>query len=138
MRPLLPLPSLIKNKTKKHSFPSSFIWFLSTKVISDFLHYCKMKFQSVSACLGLFFGIAVAQSTTTSSLSSSSTGLPTFVSQLPTCALDCLPTVGTEIGCAVGDFKCLCSSGGSLVAHMGTCILKKKQNTCSTDDVTRK
>ncbi|ATZ56478.1 hypothetical protein BCIN_13g03160 [Botrytis cinerea B05.10] len=93
-----------------------------------------MKFQSVSAFVGLL-SIAAAATTTTSSVSSSSTSLSTAVSQLPTCAQECLPTVGTEIGCSVGDFECMCSSSGSLVAHMGTCILKK--NDCSSDDITK-
>lgn len=95
--------------------------------------FCKMKFQSVSAFVGLL-SIAAAATTTTSSVSSSSTSLSTAVSKLPTCAQECLPTVGTEIGCSVGDFECMCSSSGSLVAHMGTCILKK--NDCSSDDIT--
>ncbi|KAG4434085.1 hypothetical protein IFR05_010445 [Cadophora sp. M221] len=94
-----------------------------------------MQLQFISS--SLFLAIAAAQTTTTSSATSSSTGLPALVAQLPSCALDCLPTVGTEIGCAVGDFKCMCSNGGSLVSHMGQCILKKKVNTCSTENVSQ-
>ncbi|KZL78204.1 CFEM domain-containing protein [Colletotrichum tofieldiae] len=84
--------------------------------------------------IALTFGLATAQSTITSSATSTATSLPSLVSQIPSCAAGCLPKVGTETGCGVADFECMCSDIGSFVAHMGVCLLK---HGCSKDDTTK-
>ncbi|WYZ43219.1 hypothetical protein EsH8_VI_000918 [Colletotrichum jinshuiense] len=82
--------------------------------------------------LGFLFGLAAAQSATTTAASSGSTGLPGLISQLPTCAVTCLSTAAQNIGCSVTDFTCLCESSERLITTLTPCVLTAG---CSTDDI---
>ncbi|GKT90221.1 CFEM domain-containing protein [Colletotrichum tofieldiae] len=84
--------------------------------------------------LGLLSGLAAAQSATTTGSSSGSTGLPSLISQLPTCAISCLNTAASNIGCETTDFSCLCSSQDRLISSLTPCILTAG---CSTDDIAK-
>ncbi|TQN63609.1 hypothetical protein CSHISOI_11806, partial [Colletotrichum shisoi] len=82
--------------------------------------------------LGLLSGLAAAQSATTTASSSGSTGLPGLIGQLPTCAVTCLNTAASDIGCATTDFTCLCGSQDRLIASLTPCVLTAG---CSADDM---
>ncbi|KAL0936952.1 uncharacterized protein CTRU02_209168 [Colletotrichum truncatum] len=85
-----------------------------------------------TVALGFFFGLAAAQSATTSAASSGSTDLPGLVSQLPTCAVSCLNSAAKTIGCSATDFSCLCTNQERLISTLTPCVLTAG---CSTDDI---
>ncbi|KAF9870748.1 hypothetical protein CkaCkLH20_11850 [Colletotrichum karsti] len=88
-----------------------------------------MKF---TIALGFLSGLVAAQSATTSAAASGSTGLAGLVSQLPTCAVGCLSTAASEIGCSATDFTCLCNSQEKLISTLTPCVLTAG---CSTDEI---
>ncbi|OHE93132.1 hypothetical protein CORC01_11544 [Colletotrichum orchidophilum] len=82
--------------------------------------------------LGLISGLAAAQSATVSAPSSNSTSLAGLIAQLPSCAVGCLATAASDIGCAATDFTCLCASQDKLVSSLTPCVLTAG---CSTNDI---
>ncbi|KAK1625154.1 hypothetical protein BDP81DRAFT_328326 [Colletotrichum phormii] len=81
---------------------------------------------------GLLSGLAAAQSATTSAASSSSTGLTSLIAQLPSCAVGCLSTAASDIGCSATDFTCLCASQDKLISSLTPCVLTAG---CSTTEI---
>ncbi|EXF79438.1 hypothetical protein COL5a_005123 [Colletotrichum fioriniae] len=81
---------------------------------------------------GLLSGLAAAQSATTSAASSSSTGLASLIAQLPSCAVGCLSTAASSIGCSATDFTCLCASQDKLISSLTPCVLTAG---CSTTEI---
>lgn len=64
---------------------------------------------------------------------SSNDNLPALVAQFPQCAVRCLTTASTDIGCnGPADFGCLCNSGTKLTTSIGLCIVTAG---CSSDDI---
>ncbi|KAJ2982833.1 hypothetical protein NUW58_g4858 [Xylaria curta] len=96
-----------------------------------------MGFYNVSI-FSLAFSLVVATaaattSTATSTATIAASALPSLVSSLDDCAADCLPLVGTEVGCAPTDVECICSDVDAFRAHLGTCMKSKK--CFSTDEI---
>ncbi|KAI3558520.1 hypothetical protein CABS01_07525 [Colletotrichum abscissum] len=81
---------------------------------------------------GLLSGLAAAQSATTSAASSSSTGLASLIAQLPSCAVGCISTAASNIGCSATDFTCLCASQDKLISSLTPCVLTAG---CSTTEI---
>ncbi|KAK9771644.1 hypothetical protein AB5N19_11926 [Seiridium cardinale] len=72
--------------------------------------------QFTYLAISLFAALTTAQS-------SNSTSLPDLVSQLPTCASDCLKSGASSAGCNVTDFTCLCGTGQSkFKTAAGICV----------------
>ncbi|KAI0151528.1 hypothetical protein BJ166DRAFT_391874 [Pestalotiopsis sp. NC0098] len=56
--------------------------------------------------------------------------ITSLVTQVPDCALTCLVTGASDIGCTVTDYDCQCSKASELQASAGPCI----QEACSSAD----
>ncbi|ETS81142.1 hypothetical protein PFICI_06144 [Pestalotiopsis fici W106-1] len=76
-----------------------------------------MQFKTVA--ISLFVAVAAASDDITS-----------LVTQVPDCALTCLITGASDIGCTVTDYTCQCSKAAELQASAGPCI----DAACSTAD----
>ncbi|KAM0331367.1 hypothetical protein ACHAQA_003039 [Verticillium albo-atrum] len=74
-------------------------------------------------------------SAATSSSTANSDTLPGLVDQLPRCAVSCLVSAASDIGCSSTDFQCLCSSATNLATSIGPCVLLS--SGCGTDDARR-
>ncbi|PSR79551.1 hypothetical protein BD289DRAFT_341641, partial [Coniella lustricola] len=59
------------------------------------------------------------------------TDLVTLVSELPSCALDCLSQAAKSISCDAADLTCLCGKSTAFATAIGPCILS---STCSSDE----
>lgn len=84
---------------------------------------------------------AAAQSATTggatpTSTSSAGGNLNSVVSQLPQCALTCLDSTASTIGCSASDLTCLCSNSQKLISSISPCILLS--SGCSSEEQSRK
>ncbi|KUI55666.1 GPI-anchored protein 10 [Cytospora mali] len=92
-----------------------------------------MHFITTLTSAAVLIATTAAQSTTTTgSAAPTTTGdLGSLVSQLPECALGCLNTAATDIGCKASDLTCLCSKSSQLVSSIGPCILFS--SGCSSD-----
>lgn len=80
---------------------------------------------------------AAAQSATATGSGSTPTStsggdLDSVVSQLPQCALTCLDSTASSIGCSASDLTCLCSNSDKLISSIGPCILL--QSGCSSEE----
>ncbi|KAI0475496.1 hypothetical protein GGR56DRAFT_646182 [Xylariaceae sp. FL0804] len=72
--------------------------------------------QIAIVALSLFAALAAGQSNSTAS------SLPSLVSQLPSCAVSCLPAAADAANCAETDVECICGSGKSaFLGSIGTC-----------------
>lgn len=76
-----------------------------------------MQFKNVA--ISLFVAVAAASDDVT-----------TLLTQVPDCALTCLITGASDIGCTVTDYTCQCSKAAELQASAGPCI----DSACSTAD----
>lgn len=89
----------------------------------------------------VFIASAAAQSATTggavpTSTSSAGGDLDSVVSQLPQCAITCLDSTASSIGCSASDLTCLCSNSDKLISSIGPCILLS--SGCSSEEQSRK
>lgn len=101
-----------------------------------------MQITTFLTTAAMFVASAAAQSTATpvttgsASTSTGSGDLNSVVSQLPQCAITCLNSSATTIGCTASDLTCLCSKSDQLVTSIGTCIIFN--SGCSSNEQTRK
>jgi hypothetical protein len=101
-----------------------------------------MQITTFYTAAAIFVASAAAQSTATpttgGSMPTSTSGgdLNSLVSQLPKCAITCLNSSASTIGCNASNLTCLCSKSDQLVTSIGTCILFK--SGCSSEEQTRK
>lgn len=101
-----------------------------------------MQITTFLTTAAIFVASATAQSaatptTTTAPTSTGSSGnLNSLVSQLPQCAITCLDSSASTIGCNASDLTCLCSKSDQLVTSIGTCILFN--SGCSSEEQSRK
>ncbi|KAL1867899.1 hypothetical protein Daus18300_006174 [Diaporthe australafricana] len=97
-----------------------------------------MQITTYLTTAAIFIASVAAQSTQTptttgsTSTSTSSSDLDSLVSQLPQCALSCLDSAATNIGCTASDLTCLCSKRDALISAIGPCILLN--SGCSSDE----
>jgi hypothetical protein len=89
--------------------------------------------SALIVAIGLVAAPASATTTTTTTVAASA--LPSLVAELPACVAECLPTVGTEIGCDKTDLECMCDQESVFLAHLNTCIVKSE---CSKKEATSK
>lgn len=85
-------------------------------------------FNLITAAVAL--SVAYAQTTTTSAAATTTTDLIGLVSELPSCALECLSTAASTIDCNAADLTCLCGKATQFATAIGPCILT---STCDTD-----
>lgn len=99
-----------------------------------------MQITTFFTSAAIFIASAAAQSATTggSAPTSTSSGgdLNSIVSQVPQCALTCLDSTASSIGCSASDLTCLCSKSDQLISSIGPCILL--QSKCSSEEQSRK
>lgn len=81
---------------------------------------------------------AISTTTSTGSAPATTTtgDVAGLVSQLPECALGCLSSAATDIGCNAADLTCLCSKSSDLISSIAPCILIS--SGCSGDQQNRK
>ncbi|KAI7776430.1 hypothetical protein LA080_005385 [Diaporthe eres] len=97
-----------------------------------------MQITTFFTTAAIFIASAAAQSATatgsapTSTSTSSGGDLNSIVSQVPQCALTCLDSTATSIGCSASDLTCLCSKSDQLISSIGPCILLQSQ--CSSEE----
>ncbi|KAK7747455.1 hypothetical protein SLS53_001710 [Cytospora paraplurivora] len=98
--------------------------------------------NTLAAMAVLLLAPAFAQSTTTQAIITTTTtgsapattttsDVAGLVSQLPECALGCLSSAATDIGCNAADLTCLCSKSSDLISSIAPCILIS--SGCSDD-----
>lgn len=98
-----------------------------------------MQITTFFTTAAIFVASAAAQSATTTGSAATSTSsgdLNSVVSQLPQCALTCLDSTASDIGCSPSDLTCLCSNSDKLISGIGPCILL--QSGCSSEEQSRK
>lgn len=100
-----------------------------------------MQITTFLTTAAIFIAPAVAQSATTggavpTSTSSAGGDLDSVVSQLPQCAITCLDSTASSIGCSASDLTCLCSNSDKLISSIGPCILLS--SGCSSEEQSRK
>ncbi|KAJ9414815.1 hypothetical protein QL093DRAFT_2449288 [Fusarium oxysporum] len=81
--------------------------------------------------LATFLLFLAASSTTaetiTATTSTDRSALPSDISSLPDCGIECLSTAGKEIGCAGTDLECICSQSDAFADSFEQCL----KNECT-------
>ncbi|KAI3576707.1 hypothetical protein IWW34DRAFT_746778 [Fusarium oxysporum f. sp. albedinis] len=65
--------------------------------------------------------------TTSATTSTDPSALPSDISSLPDCGIECLSTAGKEIGCAGTDLECICSQSDAFADSFEQCL----KNECT-------
>ncbi|KAF4949269.1 hypothetical protein FGADI_9040 [Fusarium gaditjirri] len=78
--------------------------------------------------LAPFLLLAASSTTAETSRATASidpSALPSDLSSLPECGIECLSTAGKEIGCAGTDVECMCSHSDPFADHFEQCLKNK-------------